>query len=426
MPESIVGLALDPWKCFPFVKHGAEFVGSATPVVSGGNLFGLAGDTLFDLDGFFGFGGSLGLAFLALRFDRRGECIESLLERVEIPDGLGICEIRARLLDRFGGIVGGERPTFEALFEQPHFGLKSGEAFGVERDGLLSITVHPLGDHPFAFAGADIDIALVVDSTPWLGCFGVHGHQSMSKGVRVHPCASRNLCVVLIASFPAGPLQANCYFVSRNPGTKCVIVDPGMDAVDGIKDVVREHNVEPAAIFITHGHFDHMWTASEVAALYDVPVWIHPADRHLLSDPMAAISTESAGMLRAQLGMTDVPDFTEPDDVREAVGDAVIDIDGMAFTVDHVPGHTPGTVVYRVDYDGPEDVSQVMFSGDFLFEGSIGRTDLGGGDHSAMLNSLKTQVLPLPDDVIVLPGHGGQTSIGRERATNPFLAELTR
>ncbi len=229
---------------------------------------------------------------------------------------------------------------------------------------------------------------------------------------------------MLIASFPAGPLQANCYFVSRSPGTECVIIDPGMDAIDQIKEVVREHNVKPAAIFITHGHFDHMWSATETAALYDIPVWIHPADRHLLSDPMAAISGESAQMLRMQLGINDIPDFEEPADVRDASDGTVIEIDSMSFTVDHVPGHTPGTVVYRVDYDDTEDVSELMFSGDFLFQGSIGRTDLGGGDHAAMLASLKNQVLPLDDSIVVLPGHGPQTSIGRERATNPFLTEL--
>ncbi len=229
---------------------------------------------------------------------------------------------------------------------------------------------------------------------------------------------------MLLTSFPAGPLQANCYFVSRGPGTGCAIIDPGMDAVDGVHQVVREHNLKPLAVLVTHGHFDHMWTAQDVAAEYDCPVWIHPADRHLLSDPMAAISNESAAMLRHQLNLVDLPEFVEPADVRDAVDGAVIEVDGLSITVDHVPGHTPGTVYYRVDYDGPEPVSQVMFSGDFLFAGSIGRTDLTGGSHDAMLDSLRERVLPLPDDVVVLPGHGPQTSIGRERATNPFLAEL--
>lgn len=197
-----------------------------------------------------------------------------------------------------------------------------------------------------------------------------------------------------------------------------------MDALDGIAQIIAEHDLTPAAVLITHGHFDHMWNAQDVAREHGCPVWIHPADRHLLSDPMAAISGESAAMLRAQLNIADMPEFTEPADVRDAVDGAEIDVDGLIFTVDHVPGHTPGTLFYRVDYDGPEDVSQIMFSGDFLFAGSIGRTDLAGGSHPQMLDSLRTRVLPLADDVVVLPGHGPQSSIGRERATNPFLAEL--
>ena len=237
-------------------------------------------------------------------------------------------------------------------------------------------------------------------------------------------CVSRTLSHVLLTSFPAGPLQANCYFVSRGPGTGCAIVDPGMDAMEGVHAVVAEHNLRPAAVLITHGHFDHMWCAQDVASEYGCPVWIHPADRHLLGDPMAAISNESSAMLRSQLGMTDIPEFAEPADVRDAVDGARIEVDGLTFLVDHVPGHTPGTVFYRVDYDGPEDVSQVMFSGDFLFAGSIGRTDLNGGSHPQMQDSLRDRVLPLDDDIVVLPGHGGQTSIGRERAANPFLAEL--
>lgn len=229
---------------------------------------------------------------------------------------------------------------------------------------------------------------------------------------------------MLLTSFPAGPLQANCYVASRGPGTRCAIVDPGMDAMESLRTVLREHNLTPAAVLVTHGHFDHMWCVQDVAREYDCPVWIHPDDRHLLGDPMAAISGESAAMLRHQLGMVDVPDFTEPADVRDASDGAVIEVDGLTFTVDHVPGHTPGTVAYLLDYEGPEDVSRVMFSGDFLFAGSIGRTDLTGGSHPQMQQSLRDTVLPLADDIVVLPGHGSQTSIGRERATNPFLAEL--
>lgn len=230
---------------------------------------------------------------------------------------------------------------------------------------------------------------------------------------------------MLIASFPAGPLQANCYLVgAADSGAGCVVIDPGQDSADGIAQLVGEHDLTPEAVLVTHGHFDHMWCTSEVAASYDVPVWIHPADRHLLADPMAAISNESAQLLRQQLGMTDVPEFSEPADVRDASDGAVIEAAGLRLSVDHTPGHTPGTVAYRVPYEGPEDVSELMFTGDFLFAGSIGRTDLNGGDHQAMLQSLADKVLPLADDVVVLPGHGPQTTIGRERATNPFVSEI--
>jgi glyoxylase-like metal-dependent hydrolase (beta-lactamase superfamily II) len=120
--------------------------------------------------------------------------------------------------------------------------------------------------------------------------------------------------------------------------------------------------------------------------------------------------------------------FAEPDRVEELADGQDLELAGLTFTVDHTPGHTRGSVTFRSPYDvpvgQPDDISQVMFSGDLLFQGSIGRTDLPGGDHPAMLHSLRTKVLTLPDDIVVLPGHGEQTSIGRERATNPFLLDL--
>jgi glyoxylase-like metal-dependent hydrolase (beta-lactamase superfamily II) len=175
---------------------------------------------------------------------------------------------------------------------------------------------------------------------------------------------------------------------------------------------------------VTHGHIDHMWCVAPVAGSYDATAYIHPADRHLLSDPMAGISPETAGML---LGGDYT--FAEPDDVAELGDRQALELAGVEFVVDHTPGHTPGSVTFRTPYasvtsgDGP---SEVMFSGDLLFAGSIGRTDLPGGDHPTMLRSLADRVLPLADDVVVLPGHGEQTSIGRERATNPFLLDLQR
>ena len=225
---------------------------------------------------------------------------------------------------------------------------------------------------------------------------------------------------MLIAGFPAGSWAANCYVVATGPGSECVVVDPGQDAAPGVAEIVREHRLKPVAVLLTHGHIDHMWSVTPVAGTYDATAWIHPSDRHLLADPMAGISRETAAML---LGGR--YEFVEPDDVAELADGQVLDLAGLQVTVDHTPGHTQGSVTFRTPYQ-LEEISEVMFSGDLLFAGSIGRTDLPGGDHGQMLQSLTDKVLSLPDDVVVLPGHGEQTSIGRERATNPYLLELQR
>ncbi|WP_203335531.1 MBL fold metallo-hydrolase [Nocardioides limicola] len=225
---------------------------------------------------------------------------------------------------------------------------------------------------------------------------------------------------MFIAGFPAGPWGTNCYVVATEPGAECVVVDPGKDAADGVAQVVREHNLKPVAVLVTHGHVDHMWCVAPVAGSYDATAWIHPRDRHLLSNPMAGMSADTTQML---LGGN--YEWAEPDDVRELEHAQELELAGVRFTVDHTPGHTPGSVTFRTPYP-EQDISEVMFAGDLLFAGSIGRTDLPGGDHAQMLESLRSSVLTLRDDVVVLPGHGEQTSIGRERATNPYLLELQR
>ncbi len=223
---------------------------------------------------------------------------------------------------------------------------------------------------------------------------------------------------MLIAGFPAGPWGTNCYVAATGPGSECVVIDPGKDAAAGVAEVVREHRLKPVAVLVTHGHVDHMWCVAPVAGTYDATAWIHPSDRHLLTDPMAGMSRETTQML-----LGGAYEWAEPDDVRELSDSQVLELAGLRFVVDHTPGHTQGSVTFRSPYDH-QDISEVMFAGDLLFAGSIGRPDLPGGDHPTMLRSLATKVLPLPDDVVVLPGHGEQTSIGRERATNPFLQDL--
>jgi hydroxyacylglutathione hydrolase len=229
---------------------------------------------------------------------------------------------------------------------------------------------------------------------------------------------------VFIAGFPAGPWATNCYVVATGPGSECVVVDPGKDAAAGVADLVREHRLKPVSVLVTHGHVDHMWCVAPVAGTYDATAWIHPADRHLLTDPLAGMSRESSAMLLGGL-LGERHEFAEPDDVRELSDAQELELAGLRFVVDHTPGHTEGSVTFRAPYDHAE-VSEVMFAGDLLFAGSIGRTDLPGGDHPTMLRTLATKVLPLADDIVVLPGHGEQTSIGRERATNPYLIDVAQ
>ena len=224
---------------------------------------------------------------------------------------------------------------------------------------------------------------------------------------------------MLIAGFPAGPWGTNCYVAATGPGTECVVIDPGKDAAEGVEQVVREHKLKPVAVLVTHGHVDHMWCVAPVSGTYDATAWIHPRDRHLLSDPMAGMSAETTAMM---LGAK--YEFVEPERVEELTDAQTLELAGLSFLVDHTPGHTEGSVTFRAPYPDLPDVSEVLFAGDLLFAGSIGRTDLPGGDHQKMLRSLATKVLPLADDIVVLPGHGEQTTIGAERATNPFLQDL--
>jgi hydroxyacylglutathione hydrolase len=224
---------------------------------------------------------------------------------------------------------------------------------------------------------------------------------------------------MLIAAFPAGPWGTNCYVVATGPGSECVVIDPGKDAASGVAEVVREQRLKPVSVLLTHGHIDHVWCVVPVTGMYDATAYLHPADRGMLTDPASGISPETAQLL---LGSD--YSFAEPDDLRELSDGAVLDLAGLEFAVDHTPGHTRGSVTFRTAYDGTEDVPELMFAGDLLFAGSIGRTDLPGGDHATMLRSLAAKVLPLDDRVVVLPGHGPQTTIARERASNPFLVDL--
>jgi hydroxyacylglutathione hydrolase len=221
--------------------------------------------------------------------------------------------------------------------------------------------------------------------------------------------------VVLVVGFPVGALQANCYLLAEGEGEPCVVVDPGQAAEEPIDEAVRKYRLSPVAVLLTHGHFDHCFSVAPVCDGRGIPAWVHPDDRALLADPALGLGVDSARLFGGRL------EAREPGEVRELADGDELDLAGLRFTVDHTPGHTGGSVTFR---SGTEEGGRLMLSGDTLFAGSIGRTDLPGGDHGRMVESLRDKVLPLADDTVVLPGHGPTTTIGRERAGNPYLLGL--
>jgi hydroxyacylglutathione hydrolase len=206
------------------------------------------------------------------------------------------------------------------------------------------------------------------------------------------------------------------------PGSECVIIDPGMDAVAGVTGLIMEHHLKPVAVMLTHGHLDHMCSVTPLCRSYDSTCWVHPGDRVLLSDPLRAMGLETRQLLESLTGSSAA--FTEPDEVRELTDGADVAVAGLSFQAIHAPGHTPGSTMFQTVYQASADIDSVVFSGDVLFAGSIGRTDLPGGSLPDMLRSLRSKVLPLPDAVAVLPGHGPQTTMARERVGNPYLQNL--
>jgi glyoxylase-like metal-dependent hydrolase (beta-lactamase superfamily II) len=217
-----------------------------------------------------------------------------------------------------------------------------------------------------------------------------------------------------VTGFPAGAFAANCYLVAPAPGEECVIIDPGQDAERGIEELLDRFRLKPIAVLLTHGHIDHMWSVAPVCGAKGVPAYIHPADRELLSDPGKGLSLMAKQQFMG--GMT----FSEPDDVKALEDGAIVTLAGLDFRVGHTPGHTQGSVTFR----SGEDDLDALFTGDLLFAGSIGRTDLPGGDHQQILHSLARTLTQTTDETIVLPGHGPQTTIGAERQTNPFLTGM--
>lgn len=219
---------------------------------------------------------------------------------------------------------------------------------------------------------------------------------------------------MLVVGFPADAFGTNCYVLAPDRGEQCLVVDPGVGVTGRLEELIAEHRLRPAAVVLTHGHVDHTFSVTPVCGARGITAYIHPDDRELLADPAKGMSSD----LREMFGETFT--WSEPDDVAELVDGARLTLAGVELTVDHAPGHTAGSVLLgAVDGDRP-----VCLSGDVLFAGSIGRTDLPGGSAAAMRITLREKVLSLSDETVVLPGHGPMTTIGVERVRNPFLREL--
>ncbi|MGB9377252.1 MAG: MBL fold metallo-hydrolase [Mycobacteriales bacterium] len=216
---------------------------------------------------------------------------------------------------------------------------------------------------------------------------------------------------MLVAGFPAGPPATNCWVVAPGPGEQCVVIDPGVGAEDELAEILREQRLRPVAVLLTHGHFDHTFAVVPVCGAHGIAAYIHPADRGQVTDPWAGLGIPRDTPLFGRL------EFAEPDDVIEIADGQVISLAGLDLGVTLAPGHTPGSVVFGLS----ADEAPMLFSGDLLFAGSIGRVDLPGGSEADMVSSLSRVVLPLPDETVVLPGHGPSTTIGAERAANPYL-----
>lgn len=225
---------------------------------------------------------------------------------------------------------------------------------------------------------------------------------------------------MLVRGFPAAAFDTNCYVVAAGEGADCVVVDPGIGVQEQLDALLREHDLRPVAVLLTHGHLDHTFSVTPVCGARGIPAYIHPADDELLTDPMKGLSAQSSAVFGGRL------EWTRPRDVAVLDPGQPLELAGLRISTDVAPGHTPGSVMFRLPGDeaGGEAAAPVALTGDVLFAGSIGRTDLPGGSWEQMQRSLVEVVLPLPDDTVVLPGHGPATTIGRERATNPFLQQL--
>jgi hydroxyacylglutathione hydrolase len=208
-----------------------------------------------------------------------------------------------------------------------------------------------------------------------------------------------------VRTFTVGPVQENCHIARRDGSDQAIVIDPG-DEAPRLLEALEALELNVAAILLTHTHFDHVGAVAPLARATGADVWCPEIEVPVLADIMRFVPWPGFGP------------FDSYDADHTVAGGEQLELAGFEIDVLFTPGHSPGHVTYSIPAE------QAIFSGDVLFQGSIGRTDLPGGDHATLMRSLATLVEALPDETVVYPGHMGNTTIGRERATNPFLAQL--
>jgi hydroxyacylglutathione hydrolase len=210
-----------------------------------------------------------------------------------------------------------------------------------------------------------------------------------------------------VRSFTVGQVAENCYIARPDGGDRAVVVDPG-DEPERLLHAIHELGVTVDAILLTHTHFDHVGAVAPLARETGAEVWCPKIELPVLADIMAFVPWPGFGP------------FESWEAEHSVTGGEHLSLAGLEIDVIFTPGHSPGHVTYAVEGES------ALFSGDVLFQGSVGRVDLPGGDWPTLLESLRTLVDGYPEDTVVYPGHMGITTLGAERATNPFLAELAR
>ena len=222
---------------------------------------------------------------------------------------------------------------------------------------------------------------------------------------------------MLIEAHPVSPWQANCYLISAGDSVggdpaPCIVVDPGIMSFDVVREVLARRNWKPVAVLATHGHLDHVGDAHKVAAAWNIPVHCAPLDQPMLAKPSLGLGESAIPLIQQFLGADAMP---VPADLRQLHDP--FEVAGLTITPLAAPGHTAGSTVIEVS----DSTSTVILTGDVLFAGTIGRTDLPTGNMSQMRDSLALIATSFTGDVALLPGHGPATTLADEVARNPFM-----